>query len=84
MAALSKRADAPVERPEQLPGAQFRPVEAVAGTTVLAVSPPAALQARIVDAFAAPPSASGMQVAGKVVAVAFATWLAGVMLYASL
>lgn len=84
MAALSKRTDAEAARPEQPSSAQFWPVEAVAGTTALAVSPPAALQARIVDAFTAPPSASRMQIAGTAVTVVFATWLAGVMLYASL
>ncbi len=84
MAALSRLSpaylpQAPAGRP-----AASQPVEAIGGAATPSASPASALQDRVAEAFAAPPSASRLQIVGMGAVVTLATWLAGVMLYASL
>ncbi len=84
MAAVSRRAEPSQTLAERPAGPQLCAADSVAGTAAMQISPPAALQARIAEAFIAPPGASRAQVIGMVMVIGLATWLAGVLMYASL
>lgn len=61
----------------------LRSANAIADASALPVSPATVLQRRLAEAFVSPPSASRLKAISSIASVFAATWLAGVLLYAT-